>query len=116
MKHVYSATEISSAYPDYLRDESRVTAPRADALVWPASEADVCEAAALARTRQWPITVSAARTGIVAAAVPMSGGMIMSMETMSMLKELVHDAADDSWRLIVEPGALLGPALLAVMA
>ncbi len=107
MKQLLSAEEISAEHPDYLRDESRVTAARADALLWPETEADVLAALALARERGWPVTVSAARTGIVAAAVPLSGGMVLSLEKMSMLKELVHHADRDAWSLIVEPGALL---------
>ncbi len=107
MKQILSAEEISAEHPDYLRDESRVTAARADALVWPETEADVLTALALARAHGWPVTVSAARTGIVAAAVPLSGGMVLSLEQMSMQKELVHHPDTDTWSLIVEPGALL---------
>jgi D-lactate dehydrogenase (cytochrome) len=107
MKQVVDAAAIAAEYPDYLRDESRVTAPRADALLWPETEADVLAALALARERGWPVTVSAARTGIVAASVPLSGGMVLSLEKMSMLKELVHHPATDTWSLMVEPGALL---------
>jgi D-lactate dehydrogenase (cytochrome) len=98
---------IQEEYVDYLRDESRTVAKRIDVVCWPESEDDVLVALAEAREKGLGVTVSAARTGITAACVPLEGGMVVSMEKMSMQKELRHNAAQDGWTLVVEPGALL---------
>ncbi len=107
MQRVDTAEQIRTEFPDYLRDESRVTASDARALVWARSEDDVRAALADARAHGWPVTVSAARTGIVAGCVPLCGGMILSLDKMTMLTALNHDAARDEWSLVVQPGALL---------
>lgn len=107
MQRIDSFERIAAEFPDYLRDESRLTAPRADALVWPRSENEIRDALADARAHGWPVTVSAARTGIVAGCVPLCGGMILSLDKMTMLSALKYDAARDAWSLVCQPGALL---------
>ncbi len=67
----------------YLADESRRSG-YADALVLPRSTAEVCAAVRVAIARDWPITVSGARTGIAAGAVP-EGGMLLSLERMNRI-------------------------------
>ena len=107
MKIILS-NEISD-YPDYLTDESRLSIKTADVdcIVWPEKEADVTAALEKARENDWPVTVSSARTGIVGAAVPLCGGMVISMEKMSKIGDAKQDAKTKEWFLIVEPGALL---------
>ena len=107
MKIVLS-NEIAD-YPDYLTDESRLSikASEVDCIVWPENEGDVLAALEKARENNWPVTVSAARTGIVGAAAPLCGGMVISMEKMLKIGELKQDAKTKEWFLIVEPGALL---------
>lgn len=107
MERIDSCERIVAEFPDYLRDESRLTASRADALVWPQSEDDIRDALADARAHGWPVTVSAARTGIVGGCVPLHGGMILSLDKMTMLTRLNYDAASDTWSLVCQPGALL---------
>ena len=72
MKKITDYKIILSDYPDYLCDESRVTAKNADCILWPENEYDIIQAVAVAHSKNIPITVSAARTGIVAAAVPLN--------------------------------------------
>jgi D-lactate dehydrogenase (cytochrome) len=98
---------IQEEYIDYLRDESRTAAEKIDSICWPENEDDVLVALAEARERHIPVTVSAARTGITASSVALCGGMVMSLEKFSMLKELRCDAESDRWTLVMEPGALL---------
>jgi D-lactate dehydrogenase (cytochrome) len=107
MKQVYTQEKILTEYPDYLGDESKVTAEGADAIAWPENEQDVIAVIAEARKNRWPLTVSAARTGIVAAAVPICGGMILSMSAFSMPKRLGYESETEKWYLVVEPGMLL---------
>ena len=96
-------------YPDYLTDESRLSikAAEVDCIVWPENEGDVLAALEKARENQWPATVSAARTGIVGAAAPLCGGMVISMEKMSKIGEPEQDAKTGEWFINVKSGALL---------
>lgn len=107
MKQVYSQDTIASDYADYLSDESKVVAERVNAICWPENEQDVIKALAEARQNGWPVTVSAARTGIVAAGVPTCGGMVLSMTSLSMPKHFGYDERAGEWYLVVEPGMLL---------
>ncbi|MCX7847643.1 MAG: FAD-binding oxidoreductase [bacterium] len=107
MQRITGSERILTEFPDYLRDESRLIASHADALVWPLSEDDIRDALADARAHAWPVTVSAARTGIVGGCVPLHGGMILSLDKMTMLSRLNYDLTHDSWSLVCQPGALL---------
>ncbi|MFW5997066.1 MAG: FAD-binding oxidoreductase [Lentisphaeria bacterium] len=70
--------EELAEYDNFLTDESGCKGV-ADALVFPRSSEEAAAAVSIARERGWPITVSGARTGITAGAVP-DGGMVMSLE------------------------------------
>jgi len=107
MKQITNSKIISTDFSDYLTDESRVKADSADILSFPENEADVREAVALARFENIPVTISAARTGIVAGAVPLSGGMILSLEKMTKISTPLFDEKNNEWFMTVEPGALL---------
>ena len=107
MKQITDNKIISADYPDYLHDESRVTAENVSAVLWPESENDVIDAVNLASEEKMPVTVSAARTGIVAGAVPLSGGMILSMEKLTKMGQPIFDDGKNEWFMIVGPGALL---------
>jgi len=113
MKKITDSKIILSDFPDYLLDESRVTAKNAESLknlknlLFPENEKDVVEAVALARSIKIPITVSAARTGIVAGAVPLCGGMILSLEKMAELNAPIFDEEKNEWFMTVGPGVLL---------
>ena len=107
MKKITDNKIILSDYPDYLCDESRVTAINADCILWPENECDIIDAVALAQEKNSPITVSAARTGIVAAAVPLCGGMILSIEKMVEINSPSFDEDKNEWFMTVGPGVLL---------
>ena len=107
MKQIIDSEIISADFSDYLTDESRVTAEYADLLAFPESESDVLELISSASKKKIPITVSAARTGIVAGAVPLSGGMILSMEKMTKIGQPVFDDEKGEWFMTVGPGVLL---------
>lgn len=101
MKCVRNRREIGEEYPDYLRDESRLTAPHVDALAWPETEEDVCTALREAACEEWDVTVSGARTGIVGGAVPLRGGMVLSLEKMSG----IHDIYEENGSCYMRVGA-----------
>ncbi len=107
MKKITDSKIILNDYPDYLCDESRVTAKNADCILWPENENDVIEALALAYTKNIPITISAARTGIVAASVPLYGGMVLSLEKMVKIDLPTFDEDKNEWFMTVGPGVLL---------
>ncbi len=79
-------------YETYMCDESRRTG-HAAALTFPTSTAEVRGALAAARTKGWPITISAARTGITAGAVP-NGGMLLSLERLNRILGLRRGPGD----------------------
>lgn len=80
-------------YAGYLTDESRRSG-RAAALAFPTTLGEVSGAVRLAGERGWDITVSNARTGIAAGAVP-EGGLLLSLERLSRITGLRVDAAGD---------------------
>ncbi len=96
-------------YPDYLTDESRlaIKPSEIECIAWPENEDDVLSTLEKARESCWPVTVSAARTGIVGSAAPLCGGMIISMEKMQKIGEPKLDEKSGEWFLNVQPGALL---------
>ena len=88
----------------YLADESRRQG-RADAMAFPDGTAAVAAAMATARDHDWPVTVSAARTGIAAGAVP-DGGLLLSLEKLTRVLGL-RQAPDGGFLLHCEAGVLL---------
>lgn len=81
-----------SEYAKYLTDESRQTG-QAAAMAFPGSTAEVCATVLAARARGWSITVSNARTGIAAGAVP-AGGLLLSLERLNRIGALRPGAGD----------------------
>lgn len=73
-------------YAKYFTDESRRSG-QAAALAFPGSTAEVCGAVLAARARGWCVTVSNARTGIAAGAVP-EGGLLLSLERLNRVRGL----------------------------
>ena len=88
----------------YLADESRRQG-RAEAMAFPAGTAAVATAVKVASDRGWPVTVSAARTGIAAGAVP-DGGLLLSLEKLTRVLGL-RRAEDGTFFLRCEAGVLL---------
>jgi D-lactate dehydrogenase (cytochrome) len=97
----------------YLADESRRQG-RAEGMAFPASTAEVAGAVLEAGRRGWSVTVSAARTGIAAGAVP-EGGLLLSLERMSRIVGL-RQSEDGQFFLHCEAGALLADVQKGVRA
>ena len=76
-------TQVVTAYPDYLRDESRRQGC-ADGIAFPEHEAEVCALLADCTLRSVPVTVQGSRTGLTGGAVP-EGGVILTLTHMGRI-------------------------------
>ena len=91
--------------PEYLRDESR-SVGTADAITFARSEAEIRAVLEAASSQRLPVAIQGARTGLAGGAVP-QGGQIINLSKMNRIVGLRHNALEDSFSLIVEPGVLL---------
>lgn len=96
---------VVAKYPGHLRDESRKTGT-ADSISFPSSHSEVAEILSTMSKSKTPITMQAARTGITAGAVPLSGH-IMSFDRMNKITALRPDGTGKNFILSVEPGVTL---------
>ncbi|NLX24517.1 MAG: FAD-binding oxidoreductase [Lentisphaerae bacterium] len=97
---------MNAEYADFLRDESRREG-WAEAIVFPTSTQEVCEALAVARENRWAVTVQGGRTGITGGCVP-SGGLILNCSRMNTIGPI------DGERITVQPGAVLSDVRAAL--
>lgn len=89
--------------PDYAHDELGTVKRMPDALVRAASTEEISAIMALAWERVIPVTVRGSGTGLVGAAVPVCGGILL--ETAKMNK--IIDLDTDNLTVTVQPGVLL---------
>ncbi|MDT8389769.1 MAG: FAD-binding oxidoreductase [Lentisphaeria bacterium] len=94
-----------------LRDESRREG-QAEAVAFPRSLNDVSSLLKLAAERHWSVTVSGARTGITAGAVP-NGGLVICLERMNRFSGL-RRGEDGTLLLTCEAGVTLADIRHAV--
>jgi D-lactate dehydrogenase (cytochrome) len=85
---------------DYLTDASNLEGGFAEKLFIPESAAEISEILKEANARKIPVTISGARTGTVAGAIPF-GGYVVSLERLDRIKEITETKAT------VESGVLL---------
>ena len=89
---------------NYAKDEAPNTASfMPDVVVRPSSAASVSGVLRLASDRKIPVTPRGAGTGLSGGAVPIHGGIVLSMEMMNRILEI--DA--DNFTATVEPGVVL---------
>ncbi|MFB3906213.1 MAG: FAD-binding oxidoreductase [Acidobacteriota bacterium] len=93
---------VEQDFPDYLHDESRHVG-WAESISFPASARDIRDHLAYARSKQEPVTIQGARTGVTAGAVP-EGGHILSL---SRMKEIVSLRRGTTASIVVQPGLSL---------
>ncbi|MBL7130712.1 MAG: FAD-binding oxidoreductase [Candidatus Omnitrophica bacterium] len=108
----YFFTNIKQKYPDYLRDESRLSGS-ADSISFPKTETELKEHIASARKLNRAITIQGARTGITGGAVP-KGGHILNLSQMNNFLGLRHDCSSNSFFITVQPGVLFSEIQQAV--
>lgn len=99
------ADDVAGAYPDCLRDESRLTGA-ADSISFPRSEDELKNGLASARDVGRAVTTQGGLTGITGGAVP-NGGHVLNLSRMDRVLGLRRSAADGAWLLSVQPGILL---------
>jgi glycolate oxidase len=104
---VLTAAESCAAYA---RDESEAEGLVPAAVVLAETADDVLGALAVAREAQVPITPRAAGSGRTGGAVPVAGGIVLSMLGMKSIKEI--DVREGI--AVVEPGVVLGDLHAAV--
>jgi D-lactate dehydrogenase (cytochrome) len=85
MKGVEGRDRVCRECADYLRDESNVRADGVDSLFFPRSVENISFILQTAAAHGIPVTVSGARTGICAGAVPSCGGYLVSLEKMARI-------------------------------
>jgi D-lactate dehydrogenase (cytochrome) len=85
---------------NYLTDASNVQGGHAEKLFIPESAQEISEILKEANAKKIPVTISGARTGTVAGAIPF-GGFLVSLEKLNRIKEINKNSA------IVESGVLL---------
>jgi len=97
---VHSGDAINT---DYTHDELQTVFGQPDVLLFAKTKADVQKIMAYANEHVIPVTVRGSGTGLVGAAVPIHGGILLDMSKMNRMLELDRDHLT----LTVEPGALL---------
>jgi glycolate oxidase subunit GlcD len=87
---------------EYLTDatESRAVKGRADAVVLPVTPDQVTETLAWCYERDVPLVTRGGGTGFAAGAVPIDGGVVLSLERVRAVREL----RPELWRMCVEAG------------
>jgi glycolate oxidase len=86
----------------YGRDESETGARIPEAVIYPMQTADVVEVLRVANRRHVPVTPRGAGTGRVGGAVPVHGGLVLSMERMARIKAIERE----NMVAVVEPGVI----------
>ncbi len=95
----------------YGRDEApNAVAMMPDAVVKPTSTTLVSAIMALANDKKIPVTPRGAGTGLAGGAVPIYGGIVLSLEKMNRILEV----DDDNFTVTVEPGVVLKDLYQAV--
>jgi len=97
---------IDSQFSDYLKDESKFTGGKVQYLAFPETEQQVSEFLVRMNRQKIPVTVSAGRTGVTGAGIPLSGAL-MSVEKMNKILGIRKNEKGE-WLIAVQPGVILG--------
>ena len=89
---------ISSEYPIYLTDESKLSAGPFDYLFFPADESELAAILKQMVARKINVTIAGARTGLVGGCVPNSGALI-SLENFDRVQAVYYDHPAAEWRV-----------------
>lgn len=94
----------------YSRDETSHLEAMPEAVVFAENTYDVSRLLALASEHKIPVTPRGAGTGVTGGALPMSGGIVLSLERMNRILEI----DTDNRMAVVEPGVITGELHRAV--
>ncbi|MHB8192355.1 MAG: FAD-binding oxidoreductase [Bellilinea sp.] len=106
IKSVDGFDVITRDFPDYLTDESRFAAYPFDPLYFPNNEAELSAILREMNRQKKPVTVAAARTGLVGGSVPTTGAVISLVKFDEI--EAVYFCQDaEEWRIRAQPAVNL---------
>jgi D-lactate dehydrogenase (cytochrome) len=97
---------IKNGYPDYLTDESKLSAGEVELLAFPANEKELAAIVKEVMANGLTLTIAGARTGLVGGCVP-AGGALISLEKMNQATHLYYAEQADEWRVSAQAGLLL---------
>lgn len=97
---------ILIGYPDYLTDESKLSAGKVELLAFPATENELAAMVRDLNAKGVTFTVAGARTGLVGGCVP-PGGALISLENMNQVMGLYYVDHAEEWRVSAQAGLLL---------
>jgi glycolate oxidase len=100
------------ALDTYGRDKTEELCRPPEAVVRVASAAQVSEVLRLANAHPFPVTPRTAGTGVTGGALPLFGGVVLSLETM----DAVLDIDEENFAAVVQPGVITGEFQRAVEA
>ncbi len=105
VRKIEGKENIESMFSSYTIDESKLKG-YAEWLFFPKNEEEVVTVVCEMEKRGIPITISAARTGIVGGCVPF-GGAILSLEKLNAILGLGFDEKTKQWYVRSQPGVSL---------
>ncbi len=97
---------IKNRYPDYLTDESKLSAEAVELLAFPGDEKELAAIVKDVIARGETLTIAGARTGLVGGCVP-AGGALISLEKMNKVTDFYYVEQADEWRVSAQAGLLL---------
>ncbi len=108
IRSIHGTDQILKDFPTYLMDESKLSG-EAEWLFFPKSESEIKSILNFLRINKIQTFISAARTGIVGACVPLSpkSGSVLSLEKMNKIIGFGFDNSKGNYFLRVEPGITL---------
>ncbi|MHB8855044.1 MAG: FAD-binding oxidoreductase [Bellilinea sp.] len=106
VKCITGFAAIRATYPDYLSDESRLTATPFDYLFFPKNEGELAAVLRDLNEQRIPVTIAGARTGLVGGSVPPAGALI-SLELFNQIEAVRFDPHLDEWRVSAQAGVSL---------
>ena len=98
IRRIEGYEQISSEYPTYLTDESKLSPEPFDYLFFPMDEAELAAIFKQMSERKQKVTIAGARTGLVGGCVPRKGALV-SLENFDRINALYHDGNADEWRI-----------------
>jgi len=97
---------IRREFPDYLSDESKLSAEPFDYLFFPADEAQLAAVLQGLAARRIRLTLAGARTGLSGGCVPREGALV-SLEHLNRVEAVFRDDPADEWRITAQCGLSL---------
>lgn len=98
IRRVEGYEQISSEYPTYLTDESKLSPEPFDYLFFPMDEAELAAIFKQMSERKEKVTIAGARTGLVGGCVPRKGALV-SLENFDRVRALYYDHNAEEWRI-----------------